>query len=339
MKLICPNCMKPVSVPEEAAGTEAGCPNCGRPFPVPARYNPVVAPPPPTTVPPVVHPEPVPMPAPPTADRPPPGLVPTALVPQAPPGEAAVPPPPPVPAGYTRSFGIVFTPRWVAWVPVVGLTVALVATFFPWVGSYFAGYPVYTQSPWQAVTGAVNRDFKLENPAVRELGVKTEWVGKVPSDWELMLPYFLLLILATVLAWGDRLVPTLPDPHRLPPPLRWLPGVWPHRALVLAGLAGLSLVLLVGELSGGLGMERAIRRAVADDPGLVAKRKEAGNDPAKQAAADYAEQQELDKYNLRRTWALTIAFGTHLLAVLGLGAVAMLHRRGTKPPPRILMQY
>ncbi|MDB5307570.1 MAG: hypothetical protein JWO38_1772, partial [Gemmataceae bacterium] len=43
IKLLCPNCMKTVSVPDDAAGKETSCPECGKPFAVPARYNPVVA--------------------------------------------------------------------------------------------------------------------------------------------------------------------------------------------------------------------------------------------------------------------------------------------------------
>src|SRR5437868_1794051 len=99
MKLFCPHCLKPITVPDEAAGTDTTCPECGKSFPAPARYNPVVnvEPPPVAPVPPTPLPQPVPPPglvpsAP--ADAPPPGLVPTVLAPQ--------PQFPPTPAGYTR---------------------------------------------------------------------------------------------------------------------------------------------------------------------------------------------------------------------------------------------
>src|SRR5262245_50726978 len=140
MKLICPHCLRSVTVPEDAAGKETPCPECGKSFPAPARYNPVVAAPPAA---PPVAPAPTPVPASPPAA--PPGLVPTALAPPAAAVTTETAPP-----AYTRSFAIVLSPRVVAWLPAVCLTLALLLTFLSWVGSYFGDNPVYSQGPWRS---------------------------------------------------------------------------------------------------------------------------------------------------------------------------------------------
>ena len=41
-KLICPNCMKTVDVPEGYSGRDITCPNCSKTFDVPNRYTPAV---------------------------------------------------------------------------------------------------------------------------------------------------------------------------------------------------------------------------------------------------------------------------------------------------------
>jgi hypothetical protein len=235
----------------------------------------------------------------------------------------------------------VFSPWWVAWVPAAGLTIAFLATFFPWDGSYFGDSPVDTETPWQAVTGYPTQNYTMEGALTKEFTDldPMAMVVKVPGDWYVMLPYLLLLILSMLLAWGDRLVPVLPDQYRLPPPLRWLPRVWPHRALILAAMAGASAVLIVGEIGRGLPLERTIRRTVAESPRVVEAWKQAGESEQRKGKAKNEERLELDKWGPRRTWALTIGIGCHILAVVGLGTVAMLHRRGNKPPPRIVVQY
>jgi hypothetical protein len=346
MKLICPHCLKSVSVPEDAAGKEATCPECGRAFPAPARYNPVVAAESrPTPRPPApVIPEPNPMPMDPTPPPAPPGLIPpthpsTQLEPPLPPE----PPAPPVPAGYTRSVGVPISPRVVAWVPVAGLTLAFLFTFFTWVGAYYAHHPVAAQSAWRSMVGSVARDYALEDAYPG----RGPWVDKVRSDWEVMLPYLFTLILTVVFAWAERGVASL-DRYRLPPPLRWLPRVWPYRQAVIAGLAAVSLAFLLIQMAAGFGLERAVDREVSE---RVAERRQqeelnaAGKGKAPtdartgQARLDYLEQQERARYNVHRTTWLYLALWLHVLAILAIAARAGLDRRGTRPPPRIVVQY
>lgn len=329
MKQVCPHCLASVTVPEDSAGRDVSCPQCGKSFPAPARYNPVVAAAPPAVPPPAPPPvAPAPTPA-----APPPGLVPTALAPAAPPTETA-------PPGYTKSFAVVLSPRVLAWLPAVCMAFALLFTFFPWVGSYFGENAVYSQGPWRAAFGSVGRDFSLEAAATKTFPGFGAWLDKLSSDWELMLPFLLLLFAATVLAWADLLNAAPPAADRLPPPVRWVTTVWPHRAAITFGMIALALVLVLTQAARGFGMERAIYKAVREAPHLVeARQKAAGSAAEMERVADVMERQELDKYNLRRTTAYYLAVGMTFLAVAGIAVRAGLARRGTKPPPRIVVQY
>jgi hypothetical protein len=338
MRLICPHCMSGVTVPDDTAGKEAVCPNCGKSFPTPPRYDPSVAagaavtggvseaartsP----------HPEPVsPMaPLPHSAPPAPPGLVPPA-----PPvaGSGFLPPAPasaevPAPAGYTKAHGITLSPRVIAWLPAVLLLLTIVFTCFPWVGSYAGGSAVYSQRPWNAAFGSVSRNFALE----RAVAIPAGWLDKVRSDWELMVPYLLILILVTGLAWADRGLHAF-DPRNIPP----LAKVWPHRQTVIFGLAGFVFVLGLFQVSNGFGMERAIRKQVAEQ--FTPAREAAANSPADQAALDFAVEQTYAKYNLEHTTWMYLALLCNLLAVLAVIGRLILDRRGNKPPPKILLHY
>src|SRR5262245_20633969 len=222
--------MKPVTLPDDFAGREATCPSCSKQFDAPAKYTPTVigesAAPLPT---PPRPPEPPPM----TPDVPPPPAAPTnppaappGLVPSAPPLPPAPPsgqPPVALPAGYTRARGISISPKVVAWLPAVLLTITLLCTFFPWVGSYFGGYPVQSQNLWRAMFGTTSRNFALEEKSTIPIG----WMEKLKSDWELLLPAVLALILAVLFAWADRGLRGL-DPQHIPP----LAKVWSIRRLI-----------------------------------------------------------------------------------------------------------
>lgn len=321
-KLICPNCAKFVTVPDEAAGTTVPCPECQAPFPVPARYDPVVsvpaAPPPPPAPPPVAVPPVVP-PA-------PPGLVPEALAPAA----------PPVAPGYAHTVGFSLKPSTLAWVPSVGLTVILVLTFFPWVGSYVGGSAVYSQGAWRALTGRPDRNFHLEELSRQQAGWPADVINQVSSDWPLMLPYLLLLILAVVIAWAERLVADI-NRTRLPRQAGFLGDVWPYRVPVLAGLSVVLVALLFLQAARGFGLERAMRQVVAER--FAGEREKAAGNQAALDRIEFQADQELSKFNLERTAWFELAVGLHLLVVLAMAGRFWLDRRGTKPHPRVVFQY
>ncbi|MBN9521737.1 hypothetical protein J0H58_25015 [bacterium] len=315
-KLICPNCAKFVTVPDEAAGTTVPCPECQAPFPVPARYDPVVsgpaAPPPPAAVPPPA----------------PPGLVPEAL-------SAATHAPPPVAAGYDHTVGFSLKPSLVAWVPAVGLTLVLVLTLFTWVGSYVGGSPVYSQSAWGALGNSPYVNHRLEALLKQQTGWPADVLNKSTPDW-LLLPYLVMLIAGVVLAWTERLIAN-PDYTRLPKRFGFVADVWPYRVTILVGLAVLTTALLFAQSARGFGLERAMRQAVAERF-AEDRRKNEGN-PAEQAAIDYKAGEELNRFNLERTAWFELTVGLHLLVVLAMAGRFWLDRRGTKSHPRIVFQY
>jgi hypothetical protein len=330
IKLICPHCMKPVPVPEDFTGREVTCPSCLKTFEAPARYNPAVLgePPPP----PPVAPPPVPVPS--------PALSPTAppIAPVTPPGVA--PPSPPVPAaaavptptgeGYTRSCGITISPRLVAWLPAVLLTITFICTFFPWLGAYLGGYAVYSQSPWRALFGNAS-----PNPVLAQyMPGDGAWLARVPADVGLMLGFLFFLIVALLFAWADRGLHSL-DPRKVPP----LAKLWPWRKTVITVAGGLAFVFVVIQLSNGFGMERAIRKSVRDNPEIAKAREEATGSPSKEAAVENRVDAEIAKFNLERTWWQDIAVVCLFVAVLAALLSIVLEKRGNKPPPKILLHY
>ena len=337
IKLLCPNCMKSVSVADEAAGTEAPCPDCGKPFAVPARYYPLVAePPPPPMLPappaPPVTPEPTMSPAPTDRPTPPPGLVPPVYPSPSPHLEPFSPPP--LPPGYTHSWGLNFSLRWVVWVPAVALSLILVLTFFNWVGSYAGDSPAYAQNAWRSLVGSVYRNQELEKVMKDDAALPSAVLEGTRADW-MMLLYLLALLLAVVVAWAERTVVKL-DVARLPRQLHWLGPVWPHRVAIVAGLTTFALLVLFIQTTSGFGLERAIERVVSEE--FAKKREEAGTDQNKLKDLRTQEQTKIKAFNVERTIWLHLAIVLNILVVAAMLTRSWLERRGTKPPPRIVFQ-
>jgi hypothetical protein len=216
--------------------------------------------------------------------------------------------------------------------PLVFLTLALAMTFFPWTGTYVGGYAVYSQGMWRAVSGNPERNPGLEAVAPKDI---IGWTDKVKSDWLLMIPFFLCLLLAVALSWADRIIGDR-SPAVLPPPVA---KIWPSRYVIVAGLSVAALALLVIQSLSGFGLERAVKQVVRENPALKAERAAAQADPWKNAVVDYKENEELKKFNLGRTiWMhLAVAF-TALGALTAIGSI-LLERRGNKPAPKLLLHY
>lgn len=336
MRLICPHCMSGVTVPDDAAGTDATCPNCGKSFPTPARYSAQVSLDPPAPAPASPPPPPVEVAPAPHAPAAPPGYVPpapapagTGFLPPATPPSSSAPAEAPAVAGYTKSIGITISPKVVVWLPAVLLTAVLVFSFFPWVGCYTGGSAVYSQRAWGAMFGAApNRNYRLEEAGTIPGG----WLDKIRSDWKILLPFFLVLFVAIAFAWAERGLHSL-DSRKIPP----LAKLWPWRNAIVAGCAGLALLLLVLQVLNGFSMERAIRQHISEQ--FAERREKAAGSPAALAKLDYDEEQAYNNYNVERTTWLYLALACNLLAVLALATRAGLEARGTKPPPKILLHY
>jgi hypothetical protein len=323
--------MKPVAVPDDFAGREITCPACNKVFDAPAKYTPTVlaepTPPPPSPKPPPPPPpEPKPMSPDPTANRP---MPPAGLVPPPPPaGPAPTPATPVLPVGYTRQRAATIHPGVVAWLPAVLLVITVLCTFAAWVGMYVGGYPAFSQGPWSAMVGSRNPNPSL----IATMPSLDDWTGHFNSNWKLMVPYLLVLILATALALADRGFHSL-DPRRIPP----LAGVWKWRKLAILVFAATAFVLAFSQVLHGFGLERAIHKTVAEK--FAPERAEAKGNAVKLAQVQYREDQEFARYNLERTTWLYVALVCNLLAVLAMLAHTALERRGDKPPPRVVLQY
>lgn len=332
MRLICPHCMSGVTVPDDAAGKDATCPNCGKAFPTPARYSAEVMSPP-VPLPPVAPPPPAPEVTVPAAAAPPapPGYIP----PIAPPAASSGFLPPAQPAtpqvaveGYTKSVGVTISPKIVAWLPAILLTIVFLATFFPWVGCYAGGSPVYSQRPWGAMFNSTpNRNFKLEGGTI-----PGGWLDKKKGDWRLLLPFFLTLILALVFAWAERGFGAL-DARNIPP----LARVWPWRNTIIAGVASLALILLLAQWVNGFGLERAIKQHVTEQ--FADRRAKAETSPEALGKLEYDEEQEFNKYGLEHTTWFYLALLCMLGAVLSVMTRAALDNRGNKAPPKFVLHY
>jgi hypothetical protein len=244
--------------------------------------------------------------------------------------------PAPAPAGYTRSVGFAINPKVVAWLPAVLLSVIFALTFFDWVGSYPGEATVYSQNAWRALSGRPYRNFRLEELMRKEAAWPTEVFNRTRSDWALMIPYLVVLLLALFFAWGERLVNTS-DPAQLPGPLRWARRAWPHRVTVLTALAALALILVFTQAWVGFGLERAVREVVRER--YAEARTAAGGDAALQDTIAFRENQELERFNLERTTWLNLVILLHVLVLLCLILRGVLVRRGDKPPPRLVLHY
>jgi hypothetical protein len=261
MNLLCPNCQKMLTVPEEYAGQLMKCPLCNGTFTVPALPTSAAAPAPVPAGPPggtdvygVRH-EPEP-PAPPSFR--PDGVTAPDLKPPAPSSTATTKTPPPPstapspsaapPEGYTRAPAVWFSPKVLRWVPAASLLLVFVFQFFSWVGLYPGGVPGVTQNAWQAAFGLITQDNDL-NPVLPSMQNKEKPEdNSIPGASVLTIFYLLLFFPALALTVAVLVYDFNVIPVKLPPQLdKVLPWRWGIVAAVnLVLLFFLSLQLLFG---------------------------------------------------------------------------------------------
>jgi hypothetical protein len=224
--------------------------------------------------------------------------------------------------GYSRVLSVSLHPATMQWLAPIGLTLALIFSFFKWTGAYPAGYPAYTQSAWQALFGTMSTD------PVAEKGLKAESAIREhlqPSWW--LLPYVSLLILAVVIVWAHHLASR--GRIRLPAVLQ---GFWGIRLAILAALGGILLLLILIQTSVGFGVELSILEKV----------NQAHADEIKEAKTP--EEIQLVKMELSAKTAgfqvgqtvwLWLTILLHVLVLLGIASEMAIQQRPDKPPPRI----
>jgi hypothetical protein len=289
MRLLCPFCQKAITVPDSEAGKPVDCPECGQKFAAPQLYTPA----------------PTPGPAP--ADKPGGALpVPETYVSGRKDRPAQVTELPDLPApdrelsGYDRMWSFPIDPRVVRWIPPAALTLVFLLTFFSWDGMFPGGYSAYK--------------------------LKADFDERVHSNWWL-LPYFLCLIPALLLAWAGPIVELARV--QLPDGLR---KAWEFRTALLGALVVVSLLFLLAQWATGFGLQRAIREKVESE---LATKKADANTPEKVQRYEMRVAQERGRYNVRTTPWLRLSALAHLLAAAAVVAEIGLAMRGTKPAPRV----
>ena len=233
MNLLCPNCQKPLTVPEQYAGQPMRCPLCSGTFTVPALPTPAapvslrrrasadasVAPP--------LRPIPMGSRIPsrrrlsPFRRRTPPNwpLSKRRLRRRAPSGVGggapAAPrqafteaqptfPSTPTPEGYQKKYTIWFSPKYLQYVAPVALFLVFILTFFSWVGVYPGGVADATQNMWQAAFGgfSIEPDVKFVVDPFPKYADKNGEKSSEPNWDVLLIFYFVVLIPTLVIALG-----------------------------------------------------------------------------------------------------------------------------------------
>lgn len=216
MELLCPNCQKRLTIPDQYAGKRLKCPLCAGEFEAPATPG---APP---ILPTPAHVPPPPAPAPrggfdlePTPHAPPPVLspAPASNIPM----EPTAPPPPPVPPGdYRHIFTVNANPDIVPLIAPVGLTVMFLLSFFPAIAFNFLG-----NLPGQLAQANLP-------PSIWSLAFDS-----FHGSMAIFLPY---VVFTFILAWPLSIAGVLKDKQIIP----LIPAIEPYmakRSLIIGVLA------------------------------------------------------------------------------------------------------
>ncbi|MFO0843062.1 MAG: hypothetical protein U0797_11815 [Gemmataceae bacterium] len=354
MNLLCPNCQKMLTVPEQFAGQLMKCPLCSGTFTVPALPAGASDPAVPTTSAPASEPEkaftPPPLPAAPSPAAPSEPAF-TTSAPKAEPKPPEPKPAEPKPGptapvasdGYGRVVRLAANVAVLQWVPLGAVVLIFLLQFFPWVGVYPGGVPAVTQNAWGAAFGDYTADpdmksqFRIITPAEaadaneRKSKDETKEVSNAPGFGPLtffyLIPFFLVTLAFTTFV--------AVQPHltmRLPPQLeQLLPYKWP----ILAGLNVILLLFLSLQLVLNFSLESSVTNWVESLP-EVKKEKDPSTPEQKRREA------KLGNYlgQIRRTNYLRLAYFLHVVSTAAAGLVYWVERRGPgRPLPAIELKW
>jgi hypothetical protein len=188
------------------------------------------------------------------------------------------------------------------------------------------GTSVITQSGWQAMRGAFSVDVVGDEVLQKEDVLKR---NSGISGW--LLVYVIVLIVVTILAIGSLVVDmsdlTVPDIFK---------SIWPHRNVLVAGLAGLLLISLIAPMLGNFGLESAAAAAAEQVvPPLTAKADGSPPTTKELQIRDLKRDMAVNSFAIRRTRWLCLVFIVDLVALIGAGMVLWLDQRGNRPEPRV----
>lgn len=351
MNLLCPNCQKMLTVPEQYAGQLMKCPLCGGTFTVPALPAAAGAVPSPAPVsapqPPLPPPAPTPAPAPgpevfslrddgpphvPPAHAPDiqtspspsaPGVAPimTPLPPDFP-SEAPAPSPLVGTEEYRHTRRITFNPRALQWIAPVCVVLIFIFQFFNWVGVYPGGVPVVTQGAWGAGFGHATIDPDIP----KEVAVAEPGKGEYSPGASVLTIFYLLLFLLILLP--ATLAPVILD-HlkvKLPPGLA---AIWPWRWGIVAA-ANLVVFLFLGlQLLLGFSLETTTTEKIEKQFEIKP------NTPtAERKMREIQRGAALE--TIDRTFWLRLVVFLHLIAIVGSALMYWVDRRGPGRPLPVL---
>ena len=353
MNLLCPNCQKPLSVPEQYAGQPMRCPLCAGTFTVPALPQSSAPPPPP--------PPPPPSPTPPpdvygvheVAPPPPPvhdmdlQVLPSSPPPP-PPGHGGPPPAyaeeqptypvTPAPEGYQRKFTAWFSPKVLQYIAPVSVFLIFVLTFFAWTGVYPGSVPAAWQNGWYAAFGAYDYDPNVGNPFKPSDTTSPPGplsFGKTPPTapgFNILLLFYLLLfmptLLITIACLALAFLPSSKLPAALHPILPWRWGIVAVLNLVLFLFLALQLVF-------GFSLENNVIASGENGANDMAKEIHPDAAPTAPQAREEAMFRGMVRQQVSRTVWLDLVVLLQVLAVLGAGLTFCVQRRGGRPAPRI----
>jgi hypothetical protein len=350
MNLLCPNCQKPLTVPEQYAGQPMRCPLCQGTFTVPALPPSSTPPLPPAAVPPAATPDVYGV-----ADAgapPPPPPMPNFDVGGAPPKPSAVtaapPPSPPsgpttghvegeptyptvaTPEGYQGKYTSWFSPKVLMYFAPVAVFLIFVLSFFPWTGVYPGGVASAWQNGWQAIYGGWSCDADIISmPAYKPFSKGYE------PGWNFLLLFYIFLLLVptlpvTIGCLALEFVPT----KQLPPAAH---QVLPWRWGIVAALNLILLLFLMLQLVLGFSLEN---NYIAAKDKAVADAAKAREQPATTLDnKSDAIERGLGRQAVSRTMWLDLVVILSILAVLSAGLMFWLTRRGGRPAPQITVLW
>jgi hypothetical protein len=318
MNLLCPNCQKMLTVPEQYAGQLMKCPLCASTFTVPGLPSaPTAAPPPPPETY-AVKPEPV-------ATTPAPSAISSAPATPAP----STPPPvsPPPPSG-PMTFSLWFKPDIVQWLAPAALVLIVILLFFSWVGVFPGGQDAATQNAWQIVYAGYWEDPDLQSifhfTTTKELDAKQK--DNRPGFGLLMFAYIPLVFLTVAVTIACAVLPLLKLklPPNLGPILQWRWGI----AAVLNLLA---FLILSAQLLFGFSLESTVKDWKASQYAELEKKENKTTPEQKELLVMKGEAADTATKTIYPKLVLLL----HIVAIGGAALMLALERRGNKPPVRL----
>ncbi len=324
MNLLCPNCQKMLTVPEEFAGQLMKCPLCNGTFTVPGLPG---APPPPSAPAPDVYSvrnDPAPPPPPPLAPpplsnlEPSPPLSSSAVTSKPSPGPSLSPLPP---EGYQHTATVWFSPKVLAWLAPACLLLVFVLQIFDWVGLYPGGVRAMSGNAWYAAFGLydVDGDLKQEVPFIAD--------EKQKPGWSILTVFYLLLFFPVLVVTIASVAITMIQ-VKLPPQVEQL---LPWRWGIVAAVNLILFLFLALQVLLGFSLDGQYTEWVDKE-----MKSEAKNNPTtperKKTEAQRGEKMEV----LRHTFWLRLVVFLHLVAILSAVLMFWINQRGThRPMPKL----